>query len=116
MLILFTAVRFGRVPKREKARILAAMQQSSNSRSLEKAVSAELEDEQRLLATVIRAHIDTCDFTRDKVEPMLTRAREHPSYTACPPTLVSAQKHLFHLSVRDRNVNIRSRPLNWRSQ
>ncbi|KAL3267714.1 hypothetical protein HHI36_006845 [Cryptolaemus montrouzieri] len=81
------AVRFGRVPKREKARILAAMQQSSNSRSLEKAVSAELEDEQRLLATVVRAHIDTCDFTRDKVEPMLIRARDQPSYTACPPTL-----------------------------
>ncbi|RZC39136.1 ecdysone-induced protein 75B, isoforms C/D [Asbolus verrucosus] len=80
-------VRFGRVPKREKARILAAMQQSSNSRSLEKAVAAELEDEQRLLATVVRAHIDTCDFTREKVEPMLTRAREQPSYTACPPTL-----------------------------
>ncbi|KRT84726.1 nuclear receptor [Oryctes borbonicus] len=80
-------VRFGRVPKREKARILAAMQQSSNSRTLEKAVTAELEDEQRLLATVVRAHIDTCDFTRDKVEPMLARAREQPSYTACPPTL-----------------------------
>ncbi|CAH1153899.1 unnamed protein product [Phaedon cochleariae] len=81
------AVRFGRVPKREKARILAAMQQSSNSRSLEKAVAAELEDDQRLLETVVRAHIDTCDFTRDKVEPMLQRARERPSYTACPPTL-----------------------------
>lgn len=84
-----SAVRFGRVPKREKARILAAMQQSSNSRTLEKAVAAELEDEQRLLETVVRAHLDTCDFTRDKVEPMLQRARDHPSYTACPPTLVS---------------------------
>ncbi|XP_028130298.1 ecdysone-inducible protein E75 isoform X3 [Diabrotica virgifera virgifera] len=81
------AVRFGRVPKREKARILAAMQQSSNSRSLEKAIAAELEDEQRLLETVVRAHIDTCDFTRDKVEPMLQRARDHPSYTVCPPSL-----------------------------
>lgn len=81
------AVRFGRVPKREKARILAAMQQSTNSRSQEKAVAAELEDEQRLLGTVIRAHLDTCDFTRDKVEPMLIRARDQPSYTACPPTL-----------------------------
>lgn len=65
------------------------MQQSSNSRSLEKAIAAELEDDQRLLSTVIRAHIDTCDFTRDKVEPMQARAREQPSYTACPPTLVS---------------------------
>ncbi|XP_015605190.1 nuclear hormone receptor E75 isoform X2 [Cephus cinctus] len=81
------AVRFGRVPKREKARILAAMQQSSHSRSQEKAVAAELEDEQRLLATVVRAHLDTCDFTRDKVAPVLARARETPNYTACPPTL-----------------------------
>ncbi|EFN66046.1 Nuclear hormone receptor E75 [Camponotus floridanus] len=80
-------VRFGRVPKREKARILAAMQQSSHSRSQEKAVAAELEDEQRLLATVVRAHLDTCDFTRDKVAPILARARETPNYTACPPTL-----------------------------
>ncbi|XP_014467813.1 PREDICTED: ecdysone-inducible protein E75 isoform X2 [Dinoponera quadriceps] len=81
------AVRFGRVPKREKARILAAMQQSSHSRSQEKAVAAELENEQRLLTTVVRAHLDTCDFTRDKVAPILARARETPNYTACPPTL-----------------------------
>lgn len=77
------------MPKREKARILAAMQQSTNSRSQEKAVAAELEDDQRLLGTVVRAHLDTCDFTRDKVQPMLMRARDQPCYTACPPTLVS---------------------------
>lgn len=101
------------MPKREKARILAAMQQSSNSRSLEKAVSAELEDEQRLLATVVRAHIDTCDFTRDKVEPMLTRAREQPSYTACPPTLVSKvffyNFNLFLVNEYARNVLFRAK-------
>lgn len=83
-------MRFGRVPKREKARILAAMQQSTNSRSQEKAVAAELEDEQRLLSTVIRAHVETCEFTKEKIEPMIARAREQPSYTACPPTLVSS--------------------------
>ena len=105
VLFLVIAVRFGRVPKREKARILAAMQQSSHSRSQEKAVAAELEDEQRLLATVVQAHLDTCDFTRDKVAPILVRARETPNYTACPPTLVSIYTlfprkpvfwHLFH--------------------
>lgn len=96
-------MRFGRVPKREKARILAAMQQSSNSRTIEKAVAQELEDEQRLLETVVRAHLDTCDFTRDKIEPMLQCAREHPSYTACPPTLVS-KVLLFSLRL---SVNVR---------
>lgn len=80
-------VRFGRVPKREKARILAAMQQSTNSRSQEKALTAELEDDQRLLNTVVRAHMDTCDFTSDKVGPMIAQARQRPSYTACPPSL-----------------------------
>lgn len=82
-------MRFGRVPKREKARILAAMQQSTNCRSQEKAVAAELEDDQRLLATVVRAHLDTCDFTNEKVQPLLALARDQPSYTACAPTLVS---------------------------
>ncbi|XP_059469552.1 ecdysone-inducible protein E75 isoform X3 [Neocloeon triangulifer] len=80
------AVRFGRVPKREKARILAAMQQSSSSRSHERAVTAELEDEGRLMTTVIRAHIETCDFTQDKIRPVLQQARENPSFCA-PSTL-----------------------------
>lgn len=80
------AVRFGRVPKREKAKILAAMQ-SVNARSQEKAVLAELEDDQRVTGAIIRAHIDTCDFTRDKVQSMLQQARHNPSYTQCPPTL-----------------------------
>ncbi|BES97962.1 Ecdysone-induced protein [Nesidiocoris tenuis] len=79
-------VRFGRVPKREKARILAAMQQSTNFRCQEKMLAAELEDDQRLLRTVVQAHLDTCDFTRDKVDPMIIRAREHPSFTNSPPT------------------------------
>ena len=95
-----TAVRFGRVPKREKARILAAMQQSSHSRSQEKAVAAELEDEQRVLTTVVRAHLDTCDFTRDKVAPVLARARETPNYTACPPTLVSILYYICNIIIR----------------
>lgn len=81
------AVRFGRVPKREKARIMAAMQHSSNSKSQEKAAVAELEDDQRLVASVVRAHLETCDFTSDKVAPTLARAREQPNYTLCHPTL-----------------------------
>lgn len=99
-------MRFGRVPKREKARILAAMQQSTNSRSQEKAVAAELEDDQRLLATVIRAHLDTCDFTRDKVEPMLIRARDQPTYTACPPTLVSFVANIICERAKERVINV----------
>ncbi|CAB3373910.1 Hypothetical predicted protein [Cloeon dipterum] len=86
-ILYVSAVRFGRVPKREKARILAAMQQSSSSRSHERAVAAELEDEGRLMTTVIRAHIETCDFTQDKIRPFLQNARENPSF--CAPTTLA---------------------------
>ena len=85
------------MPKREKARIMAAMQQSNNSKCQEKALAAELEDDSRLLRNVVKAHLETCEFTRDKVAPMILRAREQPSFTASPPTLVSYIKY---------NVNI----------
>lgn len=80
-------MRFGRVPKREKARILAAMQQSSSSRAQEQAAAVELDDAPRLLARVVRAHLDTCEFTRDRVAAMRARARDCPTYSQ--PTLVS---------------------------
>ncbi|XP_019556691.1 ecdysone-inducible protein E75 isoform X2 [Aedes albopictus] len=94
------AVRFGRVPKREKARILAAMQQSTQNRGNQRALATELDDQPRLLAAVLRAHMDTCEFTREKVTSMRQRARECPTYSmptlACPlnpaPELQSEQE------------------------
>lgn len=85
--VLITAVRFGRVPKREKARILAAMQQSTQNRGNQRALATELDDQPRLLAAVLRAHMDTCEFTREKVTSMRQRARDCPTYSM--PTLVS---------------------------
>lgn len=83
-----SAVRFGRVPKREKAKILAAMQKV-NASSQEKALCAELEDELRLLTTIVRAHEETCDYTRDKVAGLVEKARSQSGYSPCPPQLVS---------------------------
>lgn len=76
------------------------MQHSSNSKSQEKAAVAELEDDQRLVASVVRAHLETCDFTSDKVAPTLARAREQPNYTLCHPTLVSSTYNLYYNSFR----------------
>ncbi|KAL9904821.1 ecdysone-induced protein 75B isoform 1-T8 [Glossina fuscipes fuscipes] len=95
------AVRFGRVPKREKARILAAMQQSTQNRGQQRALASELDDQPRLLSAVLRAHLETCEFTKEKVAAMRQRARECPSYSmptllACPlnpaPELQSEQE------------------------
>lgn len=95
-------MRFGRVPKREKARILAAMQQSSSSRAHEQAAAAELDDGPRLLARVVRAHLDTCEFTRERVAAMRARARDCPTYSQ--PTLVSILIFPFSLFPQILNV------------
>lgn len=87
------AVRFGRVPKREKARILAAMQQSTQNRGQQRALATELDDQPRLLAAVLRAHLETCEFTKEKVSAMRQRARDCPSYSM-PTLLVSESQSL----------------------
>ncbi|CRL08094.1 CLUMA_CG020875, isoform A [Clunio marinus] len=82
------AVRFGRVPKREKARIEAAMQQSTRNRAITTNVWTDLEDLQHVIDTVVGAHLETCEFTRDRVHEMKIRAKDCPNYTeptrACP--------------------------------
>ncbi|KFM60432.1 Nuclear hormone receptor E75, partial [Stegodyphus mimosarum] len=90
------AVRFGRVPKREKAKILAAMQKV-NASSQEKALGAELEDEMRLLATIVQAHEETCDYTKDKVAGLVEKARSQPVYTQCPPQLACPLNPIPHI-------------------
>lgn len=83
-------MRFGRVPKREKAKIMAAME-SSKARQAERDLPAEFGDESQLMSAIVRAHMDTCDFIRDKVRNQMTDALRQPTpdYSVCPPTLVS---------------------------
>ena len=78
----FAAVSFGRVPKREKAKILAAMQ-TSRIKSMEGRVMAEMADESKMIETIVRAHYDTCDYTADKIQPFLARAHAQQIQTHC---------------------------------
>ena len=81
--ILFVlAVRFGRVPKREKAKILAAMQ-SSRMKTQESKIMTEMNDDSKIIETIVRAHYDTCDYTRNKIEPFIQKAKANPSYISC---------------------------------
>ncbi|XP_054711861.1 ecdysone-inducible protein E75-like isoform X2 [Uloborus diversus] len=89
-------VRFGRVPKREKAKILAAMQKV-NASSHEKALCAELEDELHLLSTVVQAHEETCDYTREKVVALIEKARSQQVYAQGTPTLACPLNPLPHI-------------------
>lgn len=78
----YPAVRFGRVPKREKAKIMAAMQ-SSRMKTQESKVMSEMVDDGKIIETIVRAHYDTCDYTRNKMEPFLQKARINPQYVSC---------------------------------
>uniref|UniRef100_T1GSN3 Uncharacterized protein n=1 Tax=Megaselia scalaris TaxID=36166 RepID=T1GSN3_MEGSC len=62
------------------------MQQSTQNRGQQRALTTELDDEPRLIAAVLRAHMETCEFTKEKVASMRQRARECPSYSM--PTLL----------------------------
>ena len=79
---LFSAVRFGRVPKREKAKINAAME-SSRLKNMENRVMAELADDAKIIETVVRAHFDTCDYTEEKIKPFIAKAKEEKQFTQC---------------------------------
>lgn len=70
------------MPKREKAKILAAMQ-SSKAKSIEAKVMGEMADERRLIDTVVRAHYDTCDYTADKIGPFIKKAQAKQKLTQC---------------------------------
>ena len=91
------------MPKREKARILAAMQ-SSRLKTQESKVLAEMTDDGKIIETVVRAHYDTCDYTRNKMEPFLAKARASPSYAVCTGTVSSA---IFLCHERVTNLPIR---------
>merc|ERR1719270_2644544 len=68
------AVRFGRVPKREKAKITAAME-SSRLKNMENRVMTEMADDAKIIETVVRAHFDTCDYTAEKIKPFIAKAQ-----------------------------------------
>lgn len=63
------------------------MQQSTRNRALTTNVWTDLEDLQHVIDTVVGAHLETCEFTRDRVREMKLRAKDSPNYTE--PTRVS---------------------------
>ncbi|OQV18927.1 Nuclear hormone receptor E75 [Hypsibius exemplaris] len=60
------SVRFGRVPKREKAKIMAEMQKQ-NAKSQASSLCADMDDQESLLALIVKAHEETCEYTKPKI-------------------------------------------------
>jgi len=98
-------VRFGRVPKREKAKILAAMQ-NSRMKTQESRVMAEMADDGRIIETIVRAHYDTCDYTRSKIEPFVAKARAAPVYAGFAGTVSTKQGPVLDENFCDKRYSL----------
>ncbi|MCL4138556.1 UNVERIFIED_CONTAM: hypothetical protein GTU68_059190 [Idotea baltica] len=58
--------------------------QSVQSRSLERSLLSELEDEQGATRSIIQAYMDTCEYTEDKIRHLRSQAMSQPMYTHDP--------------------------------
>ncbi|VDO93111.1 unnamed protein product [Soboliphyme baturini] len=92
------AVRFGRVPKREKAKIIADMQRTSFQSRTDN-LTVELEDDENIITSIVRAHADTSEILHDRVLSVLDHYRKMAfdlpiSTVACPfnPSLRNCDK------------------------
>lgn len=83
-------MRFGRVPKKEKAKILAAMQSMNNKSREQHVVIPELEDETKFISELLRAHKETCNFAPEKVRDTLGRVRSGEVAPLSAPLTVSS--------------------------
>jgi hypothetical protein len=61
---------------------------------METRVMAEMANDANIIDTVVRAHFDTCDYTADKIQPFINKAKGEKAYThvAQGPAMVSKQR------------------------
>ena len=86
MISLFLAVRFGRVPKKEKARIIEQMQKSNLQ--LATTVMSSVMSAHDFSQSVILAHRQTSDLGQEKVKIMREIALLQSDYVDCPAHMV----------------------------
>ena len=57
--------------------------QSSRMKTQESRVLGEMSDDGKIIETIVRAHYDTCDYTRNKMEPFVAKAKAAPAFALC---------------------------------
>lgn len=78
-----SAVRFGRVPKREKAKIIEQMQKV-NAQSQVSVLNSLLENENDVIQKIMDSHFRLCDFTHSKFVQFFEKAWAEPRFVDCP--------------------------------
>ncbi|KAI8776090.1 mucin-12 isoform X2 [Biomphalaria glabrata] len=80
------AVRFGRVPKKEKARIIEQMQRKNlASQTIE--LNTLLASDQDMVSAVVASHRLTCDISQFKAQQMRDLALHNQEYVTCPANM-----------------------------
>ncbi|OUC47648.1 zinc finger, C4 type, partial [Trichinella nativa] len=82
------AVRFGRVPKKEKAKLLAEIQRANTNNQLANLMST-MEDAEKVVWTLVASYIETDSYFKSRSQLLIENFREHRfnmriSLTACP--------------------------------
>ena len=93
--VFFIAVRFGRVPKKEKAKIMEQMQKV-NAQSQTSIMGSLLDNENEVLQKIIEAHIKTCEFTKSKLQVFREKAWQNPVFVDCPAHMVCKAEFFNH--------------------
>ncbi|KAH9523789.1 Nuclear hormone receptor e75 [Bulinus truncatus] len=80
------AVRFGRVPKKEKARIIEQMQRK-NLASQTSELNILLESDHDMVSAVVTSHRHTCDISQFKAQQMRDLALHNQEFVTCPANM-----------------------------
>ena len=69
--------------------------QKSRMRTMETRVMTEMANEASIIDTVVRAHFDTCDYTADKIQPFINKAKVEQAFTHVSQSsgMVSSSPH-----------------------
>ena len=89
-------MRFGRVPKKEKAKIMEQMHKV-NSQSQVNLLNTILENESDVTVKVVEAHLRTCEFTQSKLRCFLEKAWQAPQFVNCPAHMVRLLSRLIYI-------------------
>lgn len=90
-----TAVRFGRVPKKEKARIIEQMQKNT-MHSQTSQMMTMFQNSRDLIQAIVTAHHHTCVFTHGNVRQMREDAIKNNNFVNCPAQMVKTSIFVFY--------------------
>lgn len=99
------AVRFGRVPKKEKARIIEQMHKQ-NSASQSSELNSLLSNDIDVLQAVVTSHRQTCDISQLRAQQMREIALRNGEYLNCPANMACPLNNEIDAEINSNHQNL----------